>query len=162
VLVARAAARTVCARAANFAASFRKRECVSVNIKQFGAWAAMVGVLAVSGCATQSTSTQAMAFTDLTAVLNTAQIGVAAYAAQPNADPRAVATMQQMLAAAETGLIAWNNSPTPGNQAALNGLIAALISYEASVKVTAASKVRADCEPFGCIGNGIHRGLMPI
>jgi len=58
----------------------------------------------------------------------------AAYAAHPGANPKTVAQMSQMLAAAQAALVSWTNAQTPGNQAAVSAALAALVAYEASAK----------------------------
>lgn len=88
------------------------------------------GALLLAGCS----MTQPQAAADLNAAYNVAAAGEAAYAAQPGANPKTVAQMSQLLAGAQAALITWTNSQSPGNQAALNAAIAALIAYEAASK----------------------------
>ena len=84
----------------------------------------------VAGCSLS----QPQAAADLNAAFNVAAAGEAVYAAQPAANPKVVAQMGQLMAAAQAALITWTNAQSPGNQAALNAAIAALIAYEASAK----------------------------
>jgi hypothetical protein len=78
--------------------------------------------------------TQPEAAADLNAAFNVAAAGEAAYAAHPGANPKTVAQMSQLLSAAQAALTSWTNSQTPGDQAALNAAIAALVAYEASAR----------------------------
>ncbi len=87
-------------------------------------------MLLMAGCA----MTHPQAAADLNAAFNVAAAGEAVYAAQPNASPKTVAQMSQLLAAAQAALITWTNSQSAGDQAALNAAIAALVAYEASLK----------------------------
>ncbi len=89
----------------------------------------LIGV-ALAGCS----MTQPEAAADLNAAFNVAAAGEAAYAAHPGANPKTVAQMSQLLSAAQAALTSWTNSQTPGDQAALNAAIAALVAYEASAR----------------------------
>jgi hypothetical protein len=84
----------------------------------------------LAGCS----MTQPEAAADLNAAFNVAAAGEAAYAAHPGANPKTVAQMSQMLAAAQAALVSWTNAQTPGNQAAVSAALAALVAYEASAK----------------------------
>ena len=86
------------------------------------------GALLLAGC----TMTHTQAAADLNAAFNVAAAGEAAYSAQPGANPKTVAQMAQLLSAAQAALITWTNSQSPGDQAALNAAIAALVAYEAA------------------------------
>jgi hypothetical protein len=89
----------------------------------------MAGVF-LAGCS----MTQPEAAADLNAAFNVAAAGEAAYAAHPGANPKTVAQMGQLLAAAQGALLSWTNAQTPGNQATVDAAIAALVAYEASAK----------------------------
>ncbi len=86
--------------------------------------------LFVAGCS----MTQPQAAADLNAAFEVAAAGEAVYAAQPKANPKTVAQMSQLLAAAQAALITWTSSQSAGDQAALNAAIAALVAYEAGAK----------------------------
>ena len=90
----------------------------------------LTACIAVSACTIQQPRMAA----DLNAAFEIAAAGAAAYSAQPTADPKAEATMRQLLAAAQAALVTWTNSPTAGEQASLNAAIAALVAYEAAVR----------------------------
>jgi hypothetical protein len=86
--------------------------------------------LLLAGCS----MTQPQAAADLNGAYNVAAAGEAIYAAQPGANPKTVAQMNQLLSAAQAALITWTNAQSLGNQAALNAAIAALVAYEAAAK----------------------------
>ncbi len=91
----------------------------------FGAILAVV----LTGCAANKTETVA----DLNAAFNVAAAADAAYAASPGANPKTVADMRQLLAAAQAALITWGNSSSPTDQVAASAAVAALVAYAASV-----------------------------
>jgi hypothetical protein len=89
-------------------------------------------VILLAGCATGQPETAA----DLNAAFNVAVAAEAVYAAQPSANQKTVAEMHQLLAAAQAALVSWTNAPTPGQQAAVNAAIAALVAYEAGARAS--------------------------
>jgi hypothetical protein len=88
------------------------------------------GGLMLAGCA----MTKPQAAADLNAAFNVAAAAEAAYAADPGANPKTMAEMRQLLAAAQAALFSWTNSQSPADQAALGAAISALAAYEASAK----------------------------
>lgn len=90
---------------------------------------AVIVAMALAGCAANKTETVA----DLNAAFNVAAAADAAYAASPGANPKTVADMRQLLAAAQAALITWSNSASPGDQAAASAAVAALVAYAALV-----------------------------
>ncbi len=98
-----------------------------MSIKIF---AVVVSAAFLTGCS----MTQPEAAADLNAAFNVAAAGEAAYAAHSGANPKTVAQMGQLLSAAQAALVSWTSSQTPGNQAAVDAALAALVAYEASAK----------------------------
>ena len=94
--------------------------------------AAILAAFMLSGCAGSQPSTAA----DLTAAFDVASAAEAAYAAQPHANPKTVAELGRLLAAAQAALFSWTNSQSAGDQAALSATIAALVAYEASARAS--------------------------
>ena len=90
----------------------------------------VAGALLLAGCS----MTRAQSAADLNAAFNVAAAGAAAYAAQPGANAKTVAQMNQLLSAAQAALVSWTNSQSPSDQAALDAAIAALVAYEAAAK----------------------------
>jgi hypothetical protein len=90
----------------------------------------MAACISVAACSTQQPGGAA----DLNGAFTIAAAGAAAYSAQASADPKATAIMRELLSAAQAALVTWMNSPTPGDQAAVNAAIAALVAYEAAAK----------------------------
>ena len=92
--------------------------------------AGLAGAALLAGCS----MTPSQSAADLNAAFNVAAAGAAAYAAQPGANPKTVAEINQLLAAAQAALATWSSSQSTGNQAAVNAAIAALVAYEAAAK----------------------------
>jgi uncharacterized lipoprotein YajG len=87
----------------------------------------------LGACAT--TSTQKVA-SDLSVALDVAATLEGAYAARPTADPKVVAELSRLLAAAQAAVTSLQASGAAGDQAAANAAISALVAYEASAKIT--------------------------
>ena len=94
----------------------------------------IVGVILAGGFLTGCSMTQPEAAADLNAAFNVAAAGEAAYAGHPGANPKTVAQMNQFMSAAQAALVSWTNNQTPGDLAAADAALAALVAYEASVK----------------------------
>jgi hypothetical protein len=73
---------------------------------------------------------------DLNVALDVASVAEGAYAARPNADPKTVAQLSRLLAAAQAAVTAWQASTQPEDQAAASAAIAALVEYEGSAGVS--------------------------
>jgi hypothetical protein len=93
---------------------------------------AAVFALALGGCS----AGKSQVATDLDLALDVALAANGAYAARPTADPKIVANLSRLLAAAQAAVASWDASAKPEDQAVANAAIAALVSYEASAGVT--------------------------
>jgi hypothetical protein len=74
--------------------------------------------------------------TDLDLALGVASAANGAYAARPTADPKIVAQLSRLLAAAQAAVTSWEASAKPEDKAVADAAISALVSYEASAGVT--------------------------
>jgi uncharacterized lipoprotein YajG len=95
---------------------------------------APLAALCLLGACSTTTSTQSVG-NDLQVALDVAATVEGAYAARPTADPKVVADLSRLLAAAQAAVTSLQASGTAGDQAAANAAISALVAYEASAKV---------------------------
>lgn len=87
--------------------------------------------LAVGGCA----GGKPQIASDLSVALDVAAAAEGAYAARPNADPKTVVQLSQLLAVAQAAVTSWQASASPDDQALASAAVAALVQYEASAGV---------------------------
>jgi hypothetical protein len=99
-------------------------------MKPFAAGAILGVAFLLAGCAG---TTQANA-TDLTLALDVAATARGVYAARPDADPKVVAELARLLAAAQAAVASYQTSTSPADQAAAQAAISALVAYEASAQ----------------------------
>ena len=90
--------------------------------------AAMAVSLSVAGCAGSKPEVAA----DLTVALDVAATVEGAYAERPDADPKKMAELSRLLAAAQAAVASWQASALPADQAIASAAISALVEYEAS------------------------------
>jgi hypothetical protein len=90
-----------------------------------------IGVLIglAASCAGCTGSRQQTA-SDLTYALDAAALAESVYAAQPSANPKTVAKLSSLLAAAQAAVTTWQASSKPGDQAIAAAAIAALVEYQ--------------------------------
>jgi uncharacterized lipoprotein YajG len=96
---------------------------------------APLAALGLLGACAATASPQSVA-SDLQVALDVAATVEGAYAARPSADPKVVAELSRLLAAAQAAVTSLQASGAAGDQAAANAAISALVAYEASAKLT--------------------------
>jgi hypothetical protein len=87
--------------------------------------------LALGGCAAQKPQISA----DLTFALDAAIAAEVAYAADPAEDPATVSDLTRLLASAQVAVAAWQSTTKPEDQAIASAAISALVSYEVSAGI---------------------------